>query len=618
MISRVPPMKTPAHDGHKGLRRFIAADLAALSVATGALSAAPAVAAVPDVDTGARLELALADGCPSRPASTRPEDVRAWQRTVVDGMLARGAAVTGRALSADQARRVRDDAMRLPPPVISVLEQARTGVTVIPSGQSPIDVGVEKPYDATAAFTNVGALRETVDAAWAKAEVAHGPAIARIDAQLAPLLDVTSREDRSAEQVVRRDTLLAHRGGLVSKRNFSFYRDVMDQTDGRVEAHQIIGSDRDPELILALEEIASAQPVTLDELAAQHGARTAEERDRIISLVRALNGERLTAAQNRFARLPQDLRYHRPPSDGLTETARPFMAQEDGIVVPAIYYQRDSADPSAPPRVFKGRDLLSSSFWHTGAVSGEFITSRDGGMVMLSESHLQTDVGERSTLVHEMGHAFEDAVRRLDAPTHARFVSQRDESFWRNATGKGHFVSEYAATNPNEMAADTFAYRFSGDAARMQRVDPVWRAQLDGFIADGSRLGEACLQPVATRGEASALGAAPLVLAQASVAPEGRVYQRGVASWYGPGFDGLPTASGERFNRRALTAAHPTLPLGSRAQIINLGNGRSVDVVVNDRGPYVRGRVIDLSQGAAEQLGFTEAGTARVEIRLRY
>ncbi|NDD31501.1 MAG: septal ring lytic transglycosylase RlpA family protein [Proteobacteria bacterium] len=152
----------------------------------------------------------------------------------------------------------------------------------------------------------------------------------------------------------------------------------------------------------------------------------------------------------------------------------------------------------------------------------------------------------------------------------------------------------------------------------MQRVDPVWRAQLDGFIADGSRLGEACLQSVATRGKASALGAAPLVLAQASAAPEGRVYQRGVASWYGPGFDGLPTASGERFNRRALTAAHRTLPLGSRAQIINLGNGRSVDVVVNDRGPYVGGRIIDVSQGAAEQLGFVGAGTARVEIRLRY
>ena len=67
------------------------------------------------------------------------------------------------------------------------------------------------------------------------------------------------------------------------------------------------------------------------------------------------------------------------------------MAQEDGIVVPAIYYQRDSADPSAPPRVFKGRDLLSSSFWHTGGVSGEFITSRDGGMVVFLKEKRPVD-----------------------------------------------------------------------------------------------------------------------------------------------------------------------------------------------------------------------------------
>ena len=88
--------------------------------------------------------------------------------------------------------------------------------------------------------------------------------------------------------------------------------------------------------------------------------------------------------------------------------------------------------------------------------------------------------------------------------------------------------------------------------------------------------------------------------------------ERGSASWYGPGFEGRPTASGRPFDPRALTAAHPTLPLGTRALVTDLENGRSVEVEIDDRGPYVPGRVIDLSLAAAERLGMVEAGVAPV------
>ena len=87
-----------------------------------------------------------------------------------------------------------------------------------------------------------------------------------------------------------------------------------------------------------------------------------------------------------------------------------------------------------------------------------------------------------------------------------------------------------------------------------------------------------------------------------------------VASWYGPGFNGRRTSSGEVFNQNRLTAASRDLPLGSRVRVTNLANGRSVVVLVNDRGPYVRGRGIDLSKRAAEDLGIERAGVARVEI----
>lgn len=89
---------------------------------------------------------------------------------------------------------------------------------------------------------------------------------------------------------------------------------------------------------------------------------------------------------------------------------------------------------------------------------------------------------------------------------------------------------------------------------------------------------------------------------------------RGQASWYGSNFQGSPTASGEPFNMNALTAAHRTLPLGSYARVMNLDNGRSVVVRINDRGPHARRRTIDLSYAAAQEISMVNAGTAPVEV----
>ncbi len=86
--------------------------------------------------------------------------------------------------------------------------------------------------------------------------------------------------------------------------------------------------------------------------------------------------------------------------------------------------------------------------------------------------------------------------------------------------------------------------------------------------------------------------------------------QTGVASWYGPGFHGRKTASGERYDQNAMTAASRTLPLGTRVKVTNLENGKTVEVTINDRGPYVDGRIIDLSRAAARKLGFRKAGIA--------
>ncbi len=98
-------------------------------------------------------------------------------------------------------------------------------------------------------------------------------------------------------------------------------------------------------------------------------------------------------------------------------------------------------------------------------------------------------------------------------------------------------------------------------------------------------------------------------------ADDTRYDERGIASWYGPGFHALATANGERYDQDGVTAAHKTLPMPSYVEVENLDNGRRLTVRVNDRGPFVAGRIIDLSRRSAQLLGVDRPGTARVRVR---
>ncbi len=120
--------------------------------------------------------------------------------------------------------------------------------------------------------------------------------------------------------------------------------------------------------------------------------------------------------------------------------------------------------------------------------------------------------------------------------------------------------------------------------------------------------------PIQAKRWAVALGSAALLLTLCGC-PRAHT-ERGQASWYGPGFAGKPTASGERFVPCRRTAAHRTLPFGTRVKVTNLRNGRTVRVRINDRGPFVAGRIIDLSRGAARALGMIDAGVVEVEIEV--
>ena len=96
----------------------------------------------------------------------------------------------------------------------------------------------------------------------------------------------------------------------------------------------------------------------------------------------------------------------------------------------------------------------------------------------------------------------------------------------------------------------------------------------------------------------------------------GPYYETGIASWYGPGFDGNLTANGEVYDMNGISAAHKTLPFGTLVRVIDRDTGRSIVVRINYRGPFIEGRIIDLSKGAAEKLGMVDRGIIDVGLRI--
>lgn len=148
---------------------------------------------------------------------------------------------------------------------------------------------------------------------------------------------------------------------------------------------------------------------------------------------------------------------------------------------------------------------------------------------------------------------------------------------------------------------------------------PAAVAQTPGGVNDAARVAETVKQKA--KASEKAEGRQDLIKDKVQVkrSREGEavIEQTGEASSYGEGFHGKTTASGETFNQNDMSAAHPTLPMGTEAKVTNLETGQSVDLRINDRGPYAKGRDIDVSKKAAEELGMVKAGVAPVKIEAK-
>jgi rare lipoprotein A (peptidoglycan hydrolase) len=163
------------------------------------------------------------------------------------------------------------------------------------------------------------------------------------------------------------------------------------------------------------------------------------------------------------------------------------------------------------------------------------------------------------------------------------------------------------------MPADPFA------GAAIEPPDPGLQTLTDGAADDAGAVTPPVAGPVPKLEPLAAHANRPYRLRGRKYRPMTDLQpfrQRGVASWYGKAFHGRRTATGERYNMHAMTAAHPTLPLPSYVRVTNLNNGTSVIVRVNDRGPFAHNRVIDLSHAAAQHLDIMKGGLAAVEINL--
>ena len=165
------------------------------------------------------------------------------------------------------------------------------------------------------------------------------------------------------------------------------------------------------------------------------------------------------------------------------------------------------------------------------------------------------------------------------------------------------------------LVSDASALGVRGSGPEIRALDPALQAALDEVYEElvddpGAEVAAALAERVAEE-------PAPVQAAQTQQTAESSgIFQRGTASWYGPGFVGNTTANGETYDPSQLTAAHRTLPFGTRVRVTNQHNGASVVVRINDRGPYAGDRIIDLSEAAASEIGMRGSGLAEVTLEI--
>ena len=222
--------------------------------------------------------------------------------------------------------------------------------------------------------------------------------------------------------------------------------------------------------------------------------------------------------------------------------------------------------------------------------------------------------GETSESTDGASSKTSDASSSMDPTARASAIAARINQIHRNGVDakkisvswKSDKTEQYTVKADGDEIVVINAQTFSPDTSKNLERDALQVTnRLRRLLGDASPMGQVEGKPTNT-------------IVSTTLIPSGTVLSsvQGMASWYGPGFDGNYTASGEVFNQNALTAAHPSLPMGTRVRVTNLDTGRMVLVRINDRGPYHGGRILDLSAGAARIIGLTDSGVAPIRLEV--
>lgn len=225
------------------------------------------------------------------------------------------------------------------------------------------------------------------------------------------------------------------------------------------------------------------------------------------------------------------------------------------------------------------------------ALSGETSESTDGASSKISDTSVSMDPTARaSAIAARINQLHRDGVDAKKISV--SWKSDKTEQYTVKADG-----NEIVVINAQTFSPDT-SKNLERDALQVTN-------RLRRLLGDASPMGQVEGKP-------------KNAIVSTTLIPSGTVLSsvQGMASWYGPGFDGNYTASGEVFNQNALTAAHPSLPMGTRVRVTNLDTGRMVLVRINDRGPYHGGRILDLSAGAARIIGVMDSGVAPIRLEV--
>lgn len=396
----------------------------------------------------------------ARGMSSDTAAVRAQKDALVDRMLGRGRA--GECVTDAMRRGVRDEMRVLPVDVLKVLDKNGTAVAVLCDTESIADVDVVKDVDLATRYSDAKALRAAAEKAMKAVEGRFAPRIQALEEELSGL---GSAELEAEEMGGRRTEALMQ---LEERRDAAMAQAIDDATGGAVELYTPRGQAEDDQVVDLDSMLALINPTTVNELARLHGAKTPDEVARFTGLVRELNGARLTEAQARYAEESQE-----PLARDVDD--RRFYAAEDRILIPAYHHEQG--------RVLSSHDVHSKDAWDHGGVLGQYWYQPGRNTVVVREEALGQYV-----LLHELGHAYEDAVQDLDGAAYRRFKSQRDAAYERLSEAPYDAFSEYALRSPPEMVAESFAVTFADDPAALREGDPDWARAFDGFIRDAGRI----------------------------------------------------------------------------------------------------------------------------------